>query len=171
MEALGLAIERLEVAWLPVELVRGELHAYEPLRVDQFLDMLTVAREVAPGSRYLEVGPGIGTKLLVVAALGLDAHGIENRAQYIGTARFLLDQPPQTFEPPTVELADARGWERYREFDIVYAYRPVRGEEGQVAFERHLTEQMRPGAVLLNPCRPRISADWSPTDHRWVWVR
>lgn len=165
-EALGLVIERLEAAWLPAEwFPRAELHWYEPLRVDHFLEALEMATAHAPGRKYLEVGCGIGTKLVLARSLGLDVTGIEIREPYVAAARYLS---PET----NVLLGDARGFDNYRDYDIVYAYRPVVGEAGQAAFEEYLARALRTDAVLISPLRDMTGYGFAALDsHRYVWRR
>ena len=178
--ALALTIERLEVAWLPTQVIpTNGTHWYEPLRMDAFLEMLVLAVTIDPGPRYLEVGAGIGTKLLMAQALGLEVHAIESREQYVAIGKYLTRRqregeavPNELADAPPIawEVADAAHYD-YGRFDIIYAYRPFIGEEDQVAYEDVLTESMRGGAVLMNPCRPRINGEWHPTSHEWVWRR
>lgn len=102
---------------------------------------IAALRPTAEGQlRFLDVGAGIGTKLLVAEGLGLRATGIEIRPEYIEVARRL---------ELNVELADAMTWDRYAEFDIVYAYRPMMTQESQAVLDARIQTMMRPGGVLF----------------------
>lgn len=167
MEALAETVERLERAWLPAELVpHHEFYPYDPTPVSVFTRALELALLHRTGDRYLEVGCGIGTKLIIAAKCGLLVHGIEAREQYVAMARHLCPEA-------TIETADARTWQGYRDFDIVFSYKPLISEEGNLAYEAHLTEWMRPGAILINPWRPMYDFGWRPlVDNRpHVWIR
>jgi 2-polyprenyl-3-methyl-5-hydroxy-6-metoxy-1,4-benzoquinol methylase len=178
--AVGLLIERLESAWLPAFIPPfRDTHIYEPLRVDQFLDALQVAGAHTEGRRYLEVGCGIGTKLLVAAVLGYEVTGIDNRRQYLAVAEWLTRQRAEG-EPVPVELensvpicleqADARYYD-HQFFDVIYANRIIVDNDGQTEYESMLARSMKKGAVLILPNGWNHRPDaWSATEHPWVWV-
>lgn len=162
-EAVGWAIEQLERAWVPVELYLDPVcHAYIPFRVDQFIEGLIVAMANAPGKRFLEVGCGIGTKLMIASRMGLDVAGIENREQYVAVAKHLCPEA-------AIELADARWYGGYRGFDIVYSYLPLHDPAAELAYEARLMSEMRPGSVLIAPMI-RSRPETEPLDtHAMVW--
>lgn len=177
---IGLLIERLESAWLPAFIPPfPDMHTYEPLRVDQFIEAMCVAGQHANGRRYLEVGCGIGSKLLVAASMGYEATGIDNRRQYLVVAEWLARHQAQR-EPVPVELesvpeirleqADARYYD-HRHFDVIYAYRIMVENGGQAAYEAYLTDTVQSGTVLIMPVAEWDNTAWTPTAHRWVWVR
>lgn len=145
MEALGSIIERLEAAWIPPGLIRStDLHVYEPMRADQFLDDLAVAMEFASGMRYLEIGSGIGTKLVLAEQMGLEVHGIELIEPYIAISQYLCPGA-------SVEIADARYYTGYGAFDIIHCYKPVTSFEALAKLDEHIVQWMKPGAILIHP--------------------
>ncbi len=160
--ALATAIDRLEAAWLPAELsAHPEFHDYQSTPVDTFMQGLAVCREHAPGGRWLEVGCGIGTKLILAHEMGFRVHGLDNRAQYIAAAKFLCPEA-------TLEVADARYYDRYGAFDVVFCYRPLIKEEATVALERWIVSRMAAGALLYLPYRNIQSLGWHlVSEHVW----
>ena len=168
MEAMGYVIERLETAWIPPGFIPSpDLHVYEPMRADQFLDDLAVAIEFAPGKRYLEVGSGIGTKLLLAEQMGLEVHGIELRESYIAVSQYLCPNAP-------VELADARYYTGYGAFDIIHCYKPVTSFEALAELDEHIASHMKQGAILIHPYwAPKANRLYTvaPTRRPDVWVR
>lgn len=162
-EAVGWVVEQLERAWLPVELYSDPIcHGYIPLRLDQFVEALLMAVKIAPGKRFLEIGCGIGTKLMLASRLGLDVTGIENREHDAAIAKYLCPEA-------NVVVADARWFDGYGAFDIVYSYRPLRDEAAERAFEARLYAAT--GAVLILPAAVTEPPGRTPRDqHRMVWA-
>ena len=147
LDALSELIERLEQAWLPGAYPESErFHGYEPLAIPVFLRGM---RELGPadGRRLLEVGCGIGTKLVLARALGWhDLTGIESHRPYLEAARRLCPWP----EVELVE-ADALDFDRYGDFDVVFMYRPLVRTEEQRQLEQAVAAAMRPGALAFFP--------------------
>lgn len=165
--ALSVAVERLEGAWLPAELpLHEEFFPYQPTPMPDFIADLEIALTRATGRRYLEVGCGLGTKMVIAQAAGLEVHGIEAREQYAAMARYLCPEAK-------VEIADARYYGAYAAFDIVFCYRPLISEKGTAALEDFLDAEMRPDAVLILPYRGMYRLGWRPVVERnsHVWVR
>lgn len=165
--ALSTTIDRLEAAWLPTEFVaHPEFFDYQPTPVDLFVHGLIHVQEVSKGPKFLDVGSGIGTKLLIAHQMGFEVQGIEIRAYYAAISRHLCPEA-------TVEIADARGYGKYGLFDVVFCYRPIISEEGQAALERFLTEQMRQDAILFLPFRNVYHLGWRLSDPSvpYVWRR
>jgi SAM-dependent methyltransferase len=89
---------------------------------------------------FLDVGCGIGTKMLLAGGLLLQTFGIEKRPEYAQIAARLGLK---------VQVADAMEWDHYSAFDIVYTYRLFLGAEDQMRFEDRLFRLVAPGAVLI----------------------
>lgn len=165
--ALGTAVDRLEAAWLPVEqYAHPEFYDYQATPLPLFMDGLLLLREIAPGGRFLDVGSGIGTKLIIANQMGFEVHGIEVRSYYLAISRLLCPEAQ-------VELADARGYAGYGNFDVIFCYRPLIREDAQRALEILLTEQMRPNAILFLPYRNVYDLGWTLADPSvpYVWIR
>lgn len=147
LEALYQATYRLERAWMPPTPDASKFHAYDPLPWAIFLPLIEQGIEAAPPSRrFLDVGCGIGTKLLFMHYLGWQVAGIERHPPYAHAARLLVPEAEVTpLDAFDVESFDA---------DIVYAYRPCIADDLQERLEDHIIRRMPPGSVLLLPARP-----------------
>jgi 2-polyprenyl-3-methyl-5-hydroxy-6-metoxy-1,4-benzoquinol methylase len=166
LEGVSKAIDQLERAWLPAILFGDpEMHAYETLPMDWFARMLDIAMAATTGRRYLEVGCGIGTKLVVAQWAGLEVHAIEARAQYAAAAQFMCPEAK-------VEIADARKYDGYGGFDIIYCYRPLIPDEAQIMLEDYMVARMKQDAVLMMPLRDAGRLGWSEVQpFSSVWSR
>lgn len=110
-----------------------------PYPLAGFITYMTDAVREAPGPRFLDVGCGPGTKLIVAEALfDLQCAGIEIIPAYVSQARA---------RGLRVARADARTFPSYGYADIVYINKPV---EPQEPFERFVMQNMRQGAILVS---------------------
>ena len=128
-----------------------------PSDVAQFLVLLIEAMAEAPGDRFLEVGCGPGTKMLLARdLLGLDVHGFDRVPAYIDAAAgYGLDAFVQ----------DALTYRDYGTFDIVFLNRPCRDPVLERELERTVWAQMRRGSVLLV-----MNTEMKPPETRWLVV-
>jgi protein-L-isoaspartate O-methyltransferase len=157
-------VDRLERGWYAAEAWDGsDTHPYTPYPLPEFLAGLDAAIKAAPGPRYLEVGCGIGSKLVIAANLGLDVTAIESRERYAAVARHLCPAA-------VIEIADARGWGRYGGFDMIYCYRPIVSEAGEAALEADITAQAKTGSVLFLPDRHVEVTGWRQVAE-FVWMK
>ena len=86
-----------------------------------YVALLAEAMPDVEGPRFLEVGCGIGTRMLIAREMfGLDVSGIERVPEYVAQAKEL---------GLSVECTDALGWEGYGTFDVVWLNRPFRDPE------------------------------------------
>lgn len=134
-----------------------------------FIALVAEALPDAPGDKFLDVGCGIGSKMLLAKEIfGLDVQGIERVPGYVRQARELgLDALEQ----------DALVFSGYDAYDIVWLNRPFSDPDLQVRMERKVQEGMKSGAVfigvnLLN--RPPgdwwvVLDDWEV--HRGIWQK
>jgi SAM-dependent methyltransferase len=110
-----------------------------PYDLAGFITYMSDAVTEATGPKFLDVGCGPGTKLVVAEALfGLEVAGLEITGPYVSMARA---------RGLRVAQADARTWPWYGAPDIVFINRPVADQE---PFERYVMEQMKPGGVLIS---------------------
>lgn len=128
-----------------------------PSDVAQFLVLLVEAMAEASGDRFLEVGCGPGTKMLLARDLfGLDVHGFDRVPEYVDAANGLgLD----------AFLQDALTYRDYGKFDIVFLNRPCRDPVLERELERQVWARMRRGAVLLI-----MNTEMKPPETRWLVV-
>jgi SAM-dependent methyltransferase len=114
---------------------------FMPFPLPAFVMLLTEALPEAPGTRFLDVGCGSGSKLLVARDLfGLGCRGIDRVPEYVAAARELgLD----------AECTDALGYPGYGSADIIWLNRPFRDPGAEAALEAQIWEQMTPGAIVI----------------------
>lgn len=151
MTALWLVIDRLEQAWLPPYPDSDEFYGWVPMVTTTFVNGLEQIREErslshtvnGTNGRYLEVGCGIGTKLLLARFLGWsDVTGIELHPEYAEVARRMCPEAD-------VFVADAFEWDGYGEFDVVYMYRPCIPDYLERCFEERVLSLMKPGSYAF----------------------
>lgn len=111
-----------------------------------FTQMLDAAVKAcgAEHPRFIDLGCGIGTKLLAAERAGCKALGIEHDPRLIAEARKL---------GATVYEADLTEPETWHEpaiaYDIVWCNSPFRDPALEIQFEADVADAMRPGAVLM----------------------
>lgn len=149
--ALGGVIERLEGRWVSPVKSDGRFYDWVPLPVAEFLAGLRVCSErlvdrhrhwPPEGFRFLDVGSGIGTKMVLASALGYAVTGVELRPEYAEASRELCPEAE-------VVCADAFEWSGYGTADVVYSYRPCLDLEDQAGLTKRIVAEMKPGALLF----------------------
>lgn len=96
---------------------------------------------------FLDVGCGAGLKVMQAAQLFQTAHGLEYDNGYVETARSVLSMAGR--EPCKVFHADARQFDRYHEYDVIYLYRPMHVEAGLIEIEEQILPQLKAGTLLI----------------------
>jgi SAM-dependent methyltransferase len=112
-----------------------------PFPMHAFISLLDEAFAVARGNRFLDIGCGVGTKMMRARdQYGLDVTGIEAIPEYAAEAgRHGLD----------VRIGDAADYGGYGDHDLIWFYRPLRDQDLQAALEKTVWDQMAPGAVVM----------------------
>ena len=143
---------------------------YIPLQLAPFLEQLFKARSILnpdwvsqrystyPRPSFIDVGCGIGTKVLIAKQFCLDYYGIEINKKYVEVARKLLGDYKKT-----ILQGDARKHD-YSPYDIIYFYCPMRvmykkdkkgnyssepDNRNEVALEQHIITTAKVGAIIL----------------------
>ncbi len=138
-----------------------------PFQAAEFIAMLAEVLPESAGCDFLDVGSGIGTKIMLAEELfNLNAWGIETdevmarHANYYG--RY-------------TELQDALTCSDYNDVDIIWLYRPFRDRLSQVQLEHRVFSMMKPGTIVFGGAwesQPRgfeiIVDDWD-TGHRGAY--
>jgi trans-aconitate methyltransferase len=153
------AERRLYLPWMPFN-----IHHFRNLLEEAIPSAVDIAGD---NPRYLEIGCGPGSKLLIARDwCGLDAHGIERSGEMAAAARSLgLD----------AETADALGWKGYGDYDLIWFNKPFRDPGLEAELEQQVWEDMAPGAVVicanLERPPPFVTAldDWEA--RRGIWVK
>lgn len=142
LNVFNVAFHKIEEASLPPAGDDSATYGWVPFPTGAFVDMLLEAFSVLGkglGAKFLDVGSGIGTKLMLASVL-FDAHGIELDEDYIRRSVALGCK--------NVSCDDALDFARYGEYDLIYFYRPFRSDQMQRVFESKVAKDMRPGALL-----------------------
>jgi trans-aconitate methyltransferase len=112
-----------------------------PYPLYEFVALLAEAVPAAPGGRFLDIGAGPGTKMLVAQELfGLDCRGVERVPEYVDAAAEM---------GLAVSEADALGWGGYGDFDVAWFNRVFRDPGAQAALEAQIWERAVPFAVVI----------------------
>jgi hypothetical protein len=142
-----------------------------PFPAPEFIAMLAGAVTEADNDqpRFLEVGCGIGTRMMLAREIfGLDVAGIERVPEYVHQAH---DLSLRVWE------ADARDWDHYGEYEIIWFNRPFRDRVLQADLERQIWDEARPGTVIMCANLERKPpSSWLIVDDDWearrgVWQK
>jgi SAM-dependent methyltransferase len=169
--ALDGVLHELERVWLPEIEPSAIHHGWKSLPLHAFLPALKVAWEtVSPlrrrPIRFLDVGAGLGTKLLLVQGIyrhEVVCQGVELQPEFVRIA----------FQHGlAVAQADAIEWDGYGQADIVYVYRPCIDPELEAKLEQRVMELMRPKAVLILACGETTPWGWKslPNGSGTAWM-
>ena len=135
---------RMDSQWRSSQAGRDDLATYLPWMPFSWPDFIALMAEAMPevtGDRFLDIGCGPGTKMLLAdAVFGLRASGIERSPEMVKEASQL---GLQAFE------ADALGWENYGRYDLVFFNRPFFDNGQQAELEKQVWAGMKSGAVVI----------------------
>lgn len=88
---------------------------YIPYKYEKFIELLKDKK-----GKFLDVGCGIGDKVMIAKELGFDAHGIEKDKKLFKIAdKYLFN----------IKNIDAFGFDDYDKFDVIYMYKPYEDEK------------------------------------------
>lgn len=147
--AVDQLVKRLELLLAPnISSIPGQ---YGPLPLSSSIFAYGLARAIdaigSPrGIHFLDVGAGIGTKLLLAKMMYPDliCEGIESHPEVAMAAWKTLEGME-----PKVHHADAFEWDEYDRFNIVYMYRPCSDWDMEERLERRVMGCMRERAILF----------------------
>lgn len=112
-----------------------------PFPVFDFIALTAEALPEASGEKFLDVGCGIGTKMLLADQIfGLDTFGIERVPEYARQARQL---------GLAVTTGDALTWDKYGEFDLIFLNLTFRDPGLQNQLEQKAWSDAKSGAVVI----------------------
>jgi SAM-dependent methyltransferase len=140
-----------------------------PFSVPAFTALLAEAMPEADGDRFLDIGCGPGSKLLIARdVFGLDAHGFDRNGEYVAAARSL---------GLSAEIADAETYAGYGRPDILWFNRVARDPEIQARIEAAIWRGMGEGAlVICASLEAPPPARWFPVLDDWeirrgIWMK
>jgi len=162
---------QMELAWKnKIQQSRADRKLFTgwmPFPIFEYAGLVLEALPEVNGNEFLEIGCGIGTKMLLTAELipELRVSGIERNEEYAAAARRLS---------LNVAIADALNWNGYAGPDWIWFNRVFRDVAAQADLEAKVLAETKPGVVLmcanLETGPPR---SWYPiledTDRR-VWI-
>jgi SAM-dependent methyltransferase len=130
--------------------LKSGCYRHIPLENSSFKEMLIPAIKhfgTTHSIRFLDVGCGIGTKLLLAGQIAREQNsylytsGVEINAKYAEFAR--------AFTKSKITNCDARQFSDYAQFDIVYFYCPFADEKKQRELERIIFNKTKKDVVLI----------------------
>lgn len=129
---------------------------YVPLKLQDFDQQLSIAITACglqgiDKPKFIDVGCGIGSKVLVALSVGCNAYGVEYDPEYVEKARRLLEVGTYLSSERAEKRIihdDAMNLD-YSEYDIIYFYCPFADHEKERELEQHLVSTARPGALIL----------------------
>jgi 2-polyprenyl-3-methyl-5-hydroxy-6-metoxy-1,4-benzoquinol methylase len=139
---------------------KGE-YFYIPLSMDTFLSQLDFAITILdsrPGAassvnpKFIDVGCGIGTKLVTAAQRGFDVYGVELDPRYVKIATRLLKV---TSDEGYIRRFDYKVFQSnamrhdYSNYDVIYFYCPFSDHVKEKKLEERIVTQAKPGTIIL----------------------
>lgn len=148
---------------------KGSYH-YIPLRLDRFVEQVADAikilaiiagneRDRAEHIKFIDVGCGIGTKMLVAHdAFGLVPCGIEYNQRYVHRANQLLNTINRHGNKRMFVIIRGDAIKHdYAWYDLIYFYCPLSNEKLQIKLEERIIATAKPGALILTNLK---KGDW-----------
>jgi len=160
--AIDKIVEILEQQITPQITASEQFHSYYPFPISHFLDGLYCLAKERPNSKYLEVGSGIGTKLILAAEAGFKVTGIEINPEYFEESKKLIESSGQSIELIQV---DAKTWNHYQEFDCIYLGGAFKNEFEENELEDIILQSVQPSTLLFWPLSLR------PLQHGWHTIQ
>ena len=144
-------IARLETHITPRGLNDPDWYDWISLPLTTYLNgMRSIRAHLGPGRHhYLEVGSGIGTKLILAHALGHHATGIEHHQPYVQVSRRLAPHCPVIH----ANALDKDG--AYHNADIIYNYSIATDQDQHHQINQLITHRMRRGAIYFTARHPQ----------------
>ncbi len=98
---------------------------------------------------FLDVGCGAGLKLVQAAEFFDVVHGFDFDPDRAAEAALLVERSRRINDRAFCD--DALSFDRYGDFDVIYAYKPLSDPDLLGQMERRILEQAKPGALLILP--------------------
>jgi SAM-dependent methyltransferase len=148
--------ELLDRQWLAGSAGHDDVRStpWMPFPLWDFIALVAEALPESSGTSFLEVGSGVGTRMLIAQEVfGLDVHGIDRVPEYVNEAWKL---------GLSAEVADALDYGGYGKFDLLWFNRPLRDRALQRELEAKVWQDVRPGGVVI--C---ANLEAPPPEHWW----
>ncbi len=153
-------VQETEHHWLKQGDPKSPVLPWMPFQPAEFCSILFECLPEMKGNRFLDVGCGPGTKMLLAQNLFyLEVHGVEVDRDMACCAQEVFGT--------RVTISDALALPSgsFSDFDLVWLYRPFRDPVYETRLETRIMDELKPGAILAG-------AHWEvcPADHRWITV-
>ncbi|MEO9864085.1 MAG: methyltransferase domain-containing protein [Yoonia sp.] len=132
-----------------------------PLSGDYFVNLMQAAYRVSLAQsgkrplRFLDVGCGGGTKLMIAAHFFEQVDGLEYNSAFAANARQAL-RSSQTEGCHVIE-GDALEFDGYGDYDVIYFYRPISDPQMLVGMQNRILRQAKEGAIIIAPTAAPIA--------------
>ena len=120
-------------------------YRYIPLPLGIFVSQISAVVDYTNPYNYpswIDVGCGIGTKVLLAQHMGFNAHGIDLNRRYVALARRLTRQNHKIILGNALE-------HDYSGYDVIYFYKPFKNDYLEEQLEAHLIGTAQPGAIFM----------------------
>lgn len=147
-----------EAQWFAQGDPRSPTNPWMPFQPADFLAILFDCVAEMRGRKFIDVGCGPGTKMLLADRLyGLEPEGIEISAEMAAAA----EKHGRVYHGDAGDTPPGF----YSGYDLIWLYRPFRDPVLEQRLEARVMDEMKPGAILAG-------GGWEicPADHRWITV-
>lgn len=131
---------------------KAKCHKYIPARRSDFRTAISAAHTLfqvvngKPPQSFLDVGCGLGTKLIMVNHAFRQIDGIEFDSGYAEKARELTKLRDDRI---TIIETDALKFNGYQNYDIIYFYTPINDRKKQILLETRIIRRAKAGAIIV----------------------
>ena len=121
------------------------------------------------GATFIDIGCGIGNKMLLASRYGFRTTGIDISPEYLAVAESLVKHG--SYRSFDLIQADALTYD-YSNFDVIYFYCPCSDPKKEKTLERRIIDTAKSGALVIANCVSDISLppkEWNKPPMRRVW--
>jgi SAM-dependent methyltransferase len=125
--------------------------------------------------KFLDVGCGLGQKVYLATIMGMDAEGLDFMAEYVKKAKELIDFYSEleywsAHHKDLIFRANALTFKRYAQYDMIYFYRPIAEQNGQMKLEKRILKTAKVGAVAVVVYAPVLFVPEEAEKYGWIRV-
>ena len=166
--AFYMKMENLLAAYLSCKGHQGPSGSWAnlPFNNAEFLRMLKIIKKKMgdkfKNSKFLDVGCGFGMKCWLADCAGLEAHGIDFCKDYVKWSGKIFDK-----SDVEISKKNALTYDKYGEFDIIFAYQPIKNPINMAKLMKRIAEQMKVGTYFCGQVFNIIPALKEISDGVW----
>jgi hypothetical protein len=143
-----------------------------PFSPTRFVEYMKIAdgmlkRPMSHEKSFVDVGAGLGFKVVIAQEMGFDATGIEYDKKYVDFAVKYLGFGTGSGRWPSSrrKLVYKNALDvDYKNFDIIYFYRPIAQDDIQRKLEKQIISTMRDDAIVIAIMPSGIRQEMTPTE-------